>query len=388
MTEYDTSTDMTDNSQHVQEHVEKKEKKDTRKRKDTKPKIDMQSGLGSTPPPETEIGNTVNGSVAATDVVGDEAMGVYKYKDNAETDVNNQRSETEADVIKRKRDEEISACFEAAKQKLGGLLKKKKQVIRDLAYGLERLGRPVDHIAAEIVHELRNCEELSRSQIYSYLDDKYKNQTQAQRRKGRSNANPDPKTGTESPQERAITVGSNGQQITSNKHDIPELKEQVDTPAESVTSNQQSNPANLQKSDWNPDPKTGPESTPDQGRTEQSTNTNTNASEPGSMTAQSIDMHMTGEDSMYPGPSDKSPVCENCSIKGDRIKKLEDENRELGVRCSWAESSNSELDLQLKAQENYINKLLEEKEDLSHSPEQYVGQECPRCRGLEEQDTE
>jgi hypothetical protein len=120
---------------------------------------------------------------------------------------------------------------------------------------------------------------------------------------------------------------------------------------------------------------------------EQSVNTNT--SESASMRApptspQSIDMHMTGEDSMYPGPSDKSPVCENCSIKDDRIKKLEDENRELGVRCSWAESSNSELDLQLKAQENYINKLLEEKEDLSHSPDKYIGQECPSCRELEE----
>ena len=49
------------------------------------------------------------------------------------------------------------------------LLTSKKQVIKDLARELERLGRPVDHIAAEIVHELRNCEELSRSQIYSTL---------------------------------------------------------------------------------------------------------------------------------------------------------------------------------------------------------------------------
>jgi hypothetical protein len=62
---------------------------------------------------------------------------------------------------------------------------------------------------------------------------------------------------------------------------------------------------------------------------------------------------------------------------------LEDENRELGVRCSWAESSNSELDLQLTAQQKYIDKLLEEEQDLSHSPDKYIGQECPSCRELE-----
>ncbi len=178
-------------------------------------------------------------------------------------------NEDEVNDIKRKQDDEISACFEAAKQKIGKLLTSKKQTIKDLARDLERLGRPVDHIAAEIVHELRNCEELSRSQIYSYLDDKYKNQTQAQRRKGKKESNPDPKTGTESPLEQTITVGNNGQQTVYNEHDTQELKEPADTPAESVTKNrptssQQSKPANLQKSDWNPDPKTGTESSLEQ----------------------------------------------------------------------------------------------------------------------------
>ena len=106
-------------------------------------------------------------------------------------------TEDVANTIKRTPDEEIKACFEAAKQKLDRLLKSRKQVIQDLARELERLGRRREDIAAEIVHGLRNCEELSRSQIYSYLDDKYKNQTQAQRRKGKE-SNPDPKTGTES----------------------------------------------------------------------------------------------------------------------------------------------------------------------------------------------
>ena len=189
-------------------------------------------------------------------------------------------NEDEVNDIKRKQDHEISACFEAARQKIGRLLTSKKQTINDLARELERLGRPVDHIAAEIVHELRNCEELSRSQIYSYLDDKYKDQTQAQRRKGKKESNPDPKTGTESPLEQMITVGNNARQ-TYNEHDSQELKEPADTPALSVTSNQQSNLANLQKSDWNPDPKTGTEFlSPEQGKIEQSTNTNTSASEP------------------------------------------------------------------------------------------------------------
>jgi hypothetical protein len=190
-------------------------------------------------------------------------------------------NEDEANAIKRTPDEEIKACFEAAKQRLDGLIKSRKQVIQDLARELELLGRRREDIAAEIVHELRNCDELSRSQIYSYLDDKYKNQTQAQRRKGKKESNPDPKTGTEFPLEQTITVRNNGRQTISNDHDTQELKESVETPAEYVASNQQSNLVNLQKSDWNPDPKTGTGSlSQEQIKTEQSTNTNTSASEP------------------------------------------------------------------------------------------------------------
>src|SRR5262249_31862244 len=107
-----------------------------------------------------------------------------------------------------------------------------------------------------------NCEELSKSQIYSYLYDKYKDQTQAQRRNGKmkesnANTNPVPKTGTESSLKQTITVGNNGRQTISNDHDTEELKEPADTPAGYVNSNQQSNLANLQKSDRNPEPKTG-----------------------------------------------------------------------------------------------------------------------------------
>jgi hypothetical protein len=106
-------------------------------------------------------------------------------------------NENEVNDIKRKQDDEISACFEAAKQKIGRVLTSKKQVIRDLAHELERLGRPVDHIAAEIVHELRECEELSKSLIYSYLDKKYKDHSHASRRKGKKTKNVVPETGTD-----------------------------------------------------------------------------------------------------------------------------------------------------------------------------------------------
>ena len=47
-------------------------------------------------------------------------------------------TEDVANTIKRTPDEEIKACFEAAKQKLDRLLKSRKQVIQDLARELER----------------------------------------------------------------------------------------------------------------------------------------------------------------------------------------------------------------------------------------------------------
>ena len=84
------------------------------------------------------------------------------------------------------------------------------------------------------------------------------------------------KPGTGSTPEQTITVGNNGQQTTSNEHDIQELKEPADTLAESVSSNQRSNPANLQKSYL----KTGAESlSPEQVTTEQSTGADTTGQE-------------------------------------------------------------------------------------------------------------
>jgi len=57
--------------------------------------------------------------------------------------VTEEELQIEADAVKRKRDKEISTCFERARENLNGLLRSKKQVIRDLAHELERLGRPV-----------------------------------------------------------------------------------------------------------------------------------------------------------------------------------------------------------------------------------------------------
>jgi hypothetical protein len=108
---------------------------------------------------------------------------------------------------------------------------------------------------------------------------------------------------------------------------------------------------------------------------EQSANTNTNVFESSSTTVpctspQSIDTHATGEDSMSPGPGDKSPLCKNCLARDIKIKKLEEENRELGIRCSQAESSNTKLVLQLTSQSKYINELQQykDKDQRSHPP--------------------
>src|SRR5215469_16764681 len=80
-----------------------------------------------------------------------QAMQANERKAETYNTIKTDIKETEADVIKR--DEEIKTCFEKTIQKLDGLLKNKKQVIRDLAEQLERLGRRRDHIAAEIVAE-------------------------------------------------------------------------------------------------------------------------------------------------------------------------------------------------------------------------------------------
>jgi hypothetical protein len=150
-----------------------------------------------------------------------------------------------------------------------------------------------------------------------------------------------------------------------------------------------SNPAKVQKSDW----KTGTESLPpEQVTTEQSADTNTTASEPGAspILLESIHTHVA-EDSVSSHQS--------CSDGNIRIKKLEDENRELHIRCQQAESNNTKLVLQLTRQSKYINEILNQDQRsqpssitdvnlLSHLSDKYIGQECTSCLELQDQVTQ
>src|SRR5215831_14065124 len=79
------------------------------------------------------------------------------------------------------------------------------------------------------------------------INTKIKHRHNGKKKESNANTNPVPKTGTESSLKQTITVGNNGRQTISNDHDTEELKEPADTPAGYVTSNQQSNLANLQK---------------------------------------------------------------------------------------------------------------------------------------------
>ena len=74
-------------------------------------------------------------------------------------------------------------------------------------------------------------------------------------------------------------------------------------------------------------------------------------------TQDSDNTHVTGKDSIFPVPRDKSP-CENCPAKDLKIERLEEGNRELEIRCHKAESSNTEMVIQLMSQGRYINELL------------------------------
>jgi hypothetical protein len=106
------------------------------------------------------------------------------------------------------------------------------------------------------------------------------------------------------------------------------------------------------------------------------------------------------EDLTSSGSMGKSP-CENYSAKAFRIKKLEDENRELHIRCQRAESNNTELVLQLTRQGKYINEILNQDKEqrsqpssttdvnlLSHVSDKYIGQECTSCLELQNEVTQ
>jgi len=95
------------------------------------------------------------------------------------------------------------------------------------------------------------------------------------------------------------------------------------------------------------------------------------------------------EDPTSSGSMGKSP-CENYSAKAFRIKKLEDENRELHIRCQRAESNNTELVLQLTHQSKYINELMNQGSQPSSTTDVNLlshpsGQECTSCLELQDE---
>jgi hypothetical protein len=184
----------------------------------------------------------------------------------------------------QQRDEQTSAFFDSFPQDI-------KSIITKLRITVDHIDSPRNY-ARDLIHELarqlderRLCERGRISiKIKEILEDKihagkvterwirkclppeYKREYAKDKRELSSLSN---KAATESLSEQTITVGNNGQQTTSNEHDIQEPT--ADTPV--------SNQANLQKLD----PKTGTESlSPKQGTTEWSTNTNTNTSKPSS----------------------------------------------------------------------------------------------------------
>ena len=190
----------------------------------------------------------------------------------------------------QQREEQVSAFFDSFPQDIKNIITRLRITVdhidsprnyaRDLIHELARL---LDerrlckrgHISIkikEILEDKIHAGKVTERWIRKCLPPEYKRDYIKDKRELSSLSN---KPRTESISEKTITVGNDGQQTTSNEHDIQELKEQADSLAESVNSNQQSNPANLQKSD----PKTGTESlSPEQVTTKQSTGANTTAS--------------------------------------------------------------------------------------------------------------
>jgi len=111
---------------------------------------------------------------------------------------------------------------------------------------------------------------------------------------------------------------------------------------------------------------------------------------------QSNDTHVE-EDPTSSGSMGKSP--ENYPARDIRIRKLEDENTELHIRCQQAESNNTKLVLQLTRQSKYINEILNQDQRsqpssitdvnlLSHLSDKYIGQECTSCLELQDEVTQ
>jgi hypothetical protein len=84
------------------QELKKMEEEQARKRKDVKQNIDTHSCPGSRPPPETETGNSVNGSVPATCEVEGEAAEVYESDNEVKTDAEYDRDTQESRTLREK----------------------------------------------------------------------------------------------------------------------------------------------------------------------------------------------------------------------------------------------------------------------------------------------
>jgi hypothetical protein len=239
--------------------------------------------------------------------------------------VTEEELQTEADAVKRKRDEEISACFERARKNLNGILRSKKQVIRDLADELERLGRPLDHIAAEIVHELRDCEELSKSLIYSYLDEKHKDPSHASRRRGKKTKKLVPETGTEQAieEDQAELAAKQEAQlkrevlVDTSGHSIQQPTAEVETEQQAIHSTE-----------------TGMNIHPD-----------TSVSKPNSATITQLQEETASQPGIDEIGQQQQPVCKHCPAKDAKIKAQDAKIMELEevVRAHTSIKSAEEL---------------------------------------------
>ena len=170
---------------------------------------------------------------------------------------------------------------------------------------LERLGRPVDHIAAEIVHELRECEELSKSLIYSYLDEKYKDPSHSSRHRGKKTKKFVPATGTE----QATEKGQAGVAAEQEAQLKPEVLVQADTSGRSI---QQMQPTVQAETEQQPDRSIEP-----------GINSDTFAlkSDSAAITQQGETASPTGIGGIG---QQQEPVCKHCPAKDARITELEE----------------------------------------------------------------
>jgi hypothetical protein len=110
---------------------------------------------------------------------------------------------------------------------------------------------------------------------------------------------------------------------------------------------------------------------------------------------QSIDTHVEEDPTSSDSMSNSS--CEKYSPEDIRIKKLQNDNTELRIRCQRAESNNTKLVLQLTHQGRYINELLNQNRDKRSQPSSTTdvnllshpsGQECTSCLELQDEVTQ